>query len=198
MPLPALRLQGSELIDTKTGGQCRRSNLRCGGYNSTATFIVYKPPQTGSSQPCAQDATALGQTPSPLTISSQSLDRVSFQTRILDEYWEDFFPKAVTFHSSLKYEHMGEWAFFVRLSYSAKNLAKTALLAAGLASLGRRKGERRFQLAAMEAYSKALIELNRLLHDSEKSKSDTVLAACKVMALFEVLRLTTSLPVFSR
>jgi hypothetical protein len=59
-------------------------------------------------------------------------------------------------------------------------------MATGLAALGSRTGDRRFQVAAMEMYSRALADVNRSLRDSEKALDVGVLAACKVLALYEV------------
>jgi hypothetical protein len=180
------------LAKVEIGGQCKRSKLVCGGYESTATFIVYKPPQDGSARLSAQHVTALGQKPktaSPLTIASQALEHNALQTRILDDYWESFFPKITSSQS----DYLGEWSLFMRNSYRATDLCKNAFLATGLAALGSRTGERRFQVAAMEAYSRALIDANHALRDSKKNKDIRVLAACKVLALYEVQQ-STSIP----
>jgi hypothetical protein len=146
---------------------------------------VYKPPQDEITQISAQDATELGRkskSVSPVTIASQTMDRISFQTRILDEYWESFFP-SITCNQS---DYLGEWGHFMKNSYRATDLCKNAFLATSLAGLSLRTGDRRFQVAAMEAYSRALIEANRLLQDDQKNKGDNLLAACKVLALYEV------------
>jgi hypothetical protein len=167
----------------RQGGQCKRGKLVCGGYNSTATFIVYKPPH--STPVPAQNVTGLGRNPSPVSIATKSLDRTASQARILDDFWESFFPKCLrpTTNGS---DYLDEWAYFIKTSYDAKSSAKIALLATGLAALGLRTGERRYQVAAMEAYSRALMDVNRALQDSERCKSVNVLATCKILALYEV------------
>jgi hypothetical protein len=169
--------------DLRLGGQCKRGKLVCGGYNTTSPFIIYTPPQ--STHVPAQDVTALGRNPSPVTIATQSLDRTVFHMYILDGFWDFLFPKSLR-PTSIGCDFIGEWAYFIRTSYYAKTTSKTALLASGLATLGLRTGERRYQVAAMEAYSRALIEVNRALQDSEECKRDNVLAACKILALYEV------------
>jgi hypothetical protein len=46
--------------------------------------------------------------------------------------------------------------------------------------------DNRFKYAAIEAYSRALKELNLALQGASKSTCDYILATCKLLATFEV------------
>ena len=80
----------------------------------------------------------------------------------------------------------GSWAFVIRDQCAEDRLIRLGLLAVAYGSVGRRNDERRFAVAGMQAYSAALKEVNQSLQHSEKRKADSVLAACKLLALYEV------------
>jgi hypothetical protein len=151
------------------------------------TFVSYEPKRDVSSgAPTARSVTALGRKDSPVSDSSQALSRSTFQLRVIDEYWQIFFPKvAFSQATSLPTELMGSWAFVVQQSYMEKSLVKTALLAVTLANLSRRSGDKSLGVGAIEAYSTALREVNSSLQDQKRRRSDVLLATIKLLALYE-------------
>jgi hypothetical protein len=80
----------------------------------------------------------------------------------------------------------GSWAFIIRDQCAEDRLIRLALLAVAYGSVGRRNDERRFAVAGMQAYSAALQGVNQALQHPERRKTDSVLAACKLLALYEV------------
>lgn len=65
-------------------------------------------------------------------------------------------------------------------------LIKTGMQALTSAAMGRTHDDQRMANTALQAYSKALYTVNQSLQHPEKCKSDSVLAACKLLATYEV------------
>lgn len=68
-----------------------------------------------------------------------------------------------------------------------ERIVRGALLAIANGNMHRESEDGRFKYAAMEAYSRALRELNVALQGDYQAVSDSVLATCKLLATFEVL-----------
>lgn len=115
-----------------------------------------------------------------------SLSQAAFESSVLGNYWEIYFPKVAYAHQRPSSHDIGSWVINTQQNYARESLVKTSLLAVCLVSLGRRTGEQSFIVAGVEAYCRALRETNRLLQSSENWGQDSLLAACKFLALYEV------------
>ncbi|KAF2435769.1 hypothetical protein EJ08DRAFT_645457 [Tothia fuscella] len=169
-------------------GQCQKAKIICGGYAPSTTFVPFRPERADSAERATgRDATALGLRLSPTSDSGQSLNRTASQSRIIDEYWQIFFPNVVLAQTSasLPIESMGSWAYVVQEAGKETSFVKTALLAVTLANLSRRSGEEGLRIAAIEAYSASLREVNLSLQDPRRQQSDLLLAVIKLLALYE-------------
>jgi hypothetical protein len=175
--------------DLIAGGQCQKSKLVCGGYENSLTFVPFDP-QRSTRPPLvpAQEEPSLGCGASVVALTRQfnSLNQTAFESRVLDDYWEIYFPKVNFAQQAAQFDELGSWVFSIQRSYPDEHVVKTSMLAVGFASLARRSGEKRFSVAAMESYSRVLLEVNRSLQDAERWKKDSVLATCKLLALYEV------------
>lgn len=112
---------------------------------------------------------------------------------MFDNYWDGFFPKANP--KDMRWVPSGEipsrwipaaWIYEIRDLCATDVLIKTAMQANAYSTTGKRKAEKRLDVAGMQAYSLALQEVHNNLKDIRKMKSDTVLAGCKLLALYEV------------
>lgn len=181
------------------GGQCRRSNLVCQGYPSDLTFVRYSPMRVGSShfQANVEDNGGPPQkvmrNPSPLGNSDQSLQNTAVDAYMFDNYWHSFFPRAK--EDEKKWVPKGDaisswipagWIFEMRSYTGSDQLIRTGLQANAYTIWGRKTDDKRLSVASMQAYSMVLQEVHRCLQDPEKCKQDSLLAACKFLALYEV------------
>ena len=65
-------------------------------------------------------------------------------------------------------------------------LIRTGLQANAYTIWGRKTEDKRLSVASMQAYSRVLHEVHRSLQDPTRCKQDSLLAACKFLALYEV------------
>ena len=171
------------------GGQCRRSNAVCQGYPSEFTFVQYTPSSADPSNLLA----AQRHNEAPLSIADRPLMNSAADVYMFDNYWNAFFPKANV--EEKKFVPTGDmrsacipasWIFDMRDFCCSDLLIKTGLQANAYSTVGKKTTEKRLSVAGMQAYALALKEVNRRLEHGEKRKKDSLLAACKLLAIYEV------------
>jgi hypothetical protein len=132
-------------------------------------------------------------TPPAKYAAGQSLMNTAVDTYMFDQYWHSFFPKAKT--EEKKWIPAGEyvsswipasWIFEMRDYCASDVLIRTGLQANAYSIFGKRTGDKRLSVTSMQAYSMVLHEVHRCLEDPERRTQDSLLAACKLLALYEV------------
>lgn len=125
---------------------------------------------------------------SPNKMCSFSLNKSAHENQLLDKYWEQYYPqKAKTpFEHQPSETQLGSWQIAIKDQCLDQRIVRGALLAIANGNMARANDESSFKLATMETYSRVLAELNLALEAADKRTSDSVLAACKLLATFEV------------
>jgi hypothetical protein len=180
------------------GGQCRRSNIVCQGYSSDLTFVRYSPTRVGPSHFSAaahedQLPAIVNRTTPPVTPLDQSLMNSAVDSYIFDNYWHEFFPKAkadekkwIPSGSQISAWIPAGWIFEMRDHCAADAMIRTGMQANAYSMFGKKSDDKRLSVASMQAYSMVLHEVHRCLQDPDRRTNDSVLAACKLLALYEV------------
>lgn len=177
------------------GGQCRRSNLVCQGYQDALTFVMYQ--KTDDKSPLSfvspgqiivrPQSISRSQSPPP-SIASFHLNNSAFEDQLFYQYWDHYYPR--TAKSPLKCAHsntqLGSWQVAIKTQCLDERMVRGALLAIANGSMYRNSEDGRFKYAAIEAYSRTLRDLNAALQGDYQAVSDGVLACCKLLATFEV------------
>ena len=76
--------------------------------------------------------------------------------------------------------------FEMRAKWRDDRLVATGMVALVCAALGRLNDDQRLSTAGLQAYSRALSNINKSLQYPQLSKTDGVLAACKALAIHEL------------
>jgi hypothetical protein len=187
-PFCGVTLKDVRLILNLIGGQCRRSNLVCQGYQEPLTFIMYQQSDGRLHSTGQMIVRPKSTSLSPTTISNFSLNNSAFESQLFDKYWDTFYPQTAKapFGHDPSETQLGSWQVAVKNQCLDDRLVRTALLAIANGSMASTSEDSRFKLAAMEAYSRVLMEVNLALQAADKQTSDSVLATCKLLATFEV------------
>jgi hypothetical protein len=165
------------------------------------TFVSYSPNRVGASHFQANVPSSSGERPRKVTRGesspSQAYDHALLQTAsdtyLIDEYWRSFFPRAK--EEQGKWVPKGDqisswipagWIFEMRDYSNSDLLIRTGIQANAYTVFGRDRGDKRLSIASMQAYSLVLQEVHRCLQDPDKCRQDSLLAACKFLALYEV------------
>ncbi|KAE9980094.1 hypothetical protein EG328_000459 [Venturia inaequalis] len=171
-------LAGSILIFV--GGQCRRSNLVCQGYQDALTFVMYQ--KTDDKSPLSfvspgqiivrPQSISRSQSPPP-SIASLHLNNSAFEDQLFYQYWDHYYPR--TAKSPLKYAHsntqLGSWQVAIKTQCLDERMVRGALLAIANGSMYRNSEDGRFKYAAIEAYSRTLRDLNAALQGDYQAVS---------------------------
>lgn len=188
------RKKGCDL-ERPTCGQCARLNVPCAYDERRFTFVSHDAPEAGSSRLTsrrsgAQPTRSSSNTP-PLASGSQSqsLVRSAFEQQIIGEFWTEFLPKDDIRSRSLAYLDAAPWVEVAQSLATQDTTVRFALDAVAFASLGRIRLDENLQERGIELYGRALRETNRGLQQPTRAQSDGLLAACRLLGLYEQFRL---------
>lgn len=181
----------------KIGGQCRRSNLVCQGYQDALTFVMYGHTDDKNARPVASGQMMVrpkskSRSTSPgtslVTVSSFSMNNSALENQLFYQYWDRYYPQTAKspFENAHSHTQLGSWQVAIKDQCLDERIVRGALLAIANGSMHRASDDGRFKYAAMEAYSRVLRELNVALQGDYQAVSDSVLATCKLLATFEV------------
>lgn len=116
------------------------------------------------------------------------LRRTAFELEILTEFWDCFLPREDPDTVHVGGVYPAPWSHtFLELS-NRDDRVKLALQACALLVRSRATGDQQFRRSSIRLYAEALGRTNQALRDSDAAKSDGVLAACRALANYEVLR----------
>lgn len=175
--------------DLNTGGQCRRDNLNCRGYQNTVTVVHYNPHGHGSTR---YISTSTGRIPvseenaPPITVAGMSLTQASMEFGFVDAYWNLYFPgRDESGIPATEHNYSVTPLFELWNQWRDDRLVKGGMHALTSAIVGRRHNDQRLTNDSLQAYSKVLRDVNQSLQHSDRHKRDSVLAACKFLATYE-------------
>lgn len=125
--------------------------------------------------------------PNPSTSSNQNLERVAIEDGLLDAYCRLSFPNLGTNVSSPGINRPLSITFQIKDRWRDDKLVTTAMRALLMTHFGGMRDDVTMRRSGLEAYQQALLLTNRSLQDPRASRADGVLAACKLLALYEHL-----------
>lgn len=177
--------------------RCARVGVQCSYGGKQWTFVE----QTASSEGPQREIVLRGQrtsnsrrqTPTPSRSipggdSERHLRRTGFEIETLADFWERFLPREDPDTVYVGGVYPVPWSkTFLELSDTDESV-KLALQACALVLRSRATADPQFQQSAIRLYADALGRTNKALQDPETAQSDSVLAACRALANYELLR----------
>lgn len=124
----------------------------------------------------------------PTSASERSLRRADFENATISEFWDRFLPQEdpdTVFVGGVYTAPRRKT--FAELSSSDESV-KLALQACSLILRSRATADPQYRHQAIRFYAQALGRTNRALQNPETAQSDSVLAACRALANYELLR----------
>lgn len=119
------------------------------------------------------------------------LTRPAYEVSYVAKFWEAFLPKDNG--ASVGGVRAGYWVGSVQdLATFNQDVTGAALLAVSTQALGCLSGDPTMLRNGTQLYAKALRKTNQALQDPNGAQSNAVLAACKLLSMFENFRLDAS------
>ncbi|KAK0716139.1 hypothetical protein B0H67DRAFT_582470 [Lasiosphaeris hirsuta] len=170
-------------------GQCRKSAIECAGYDRPRTFVNFT--NTGASSDRDPDTAVIRRDDQNLTANATialpgSLARGAYEVRYLELFWGAYMPTTRDLGVHLTYVNPS-WADAANELYPADDTLRTAMLSLGLATLGRRDGQRWMINEGLGCYVRSLRQMSDRLRQPHGWRSDSLLAASKALGLYELL-----------
>jgi hypothetical protein len=159
--------------------------LECGGYERQRIFVD----QTLSRNkvfPTATIANTSRVSESSEIALPSTLARSAYENKYHGLFWEDYLPHGRAFTPEVAQFTTGKWIDAVHELFLAEPTLRMALLAMSLCSTGRRDGSKWMTEEGVRAYGRALHEMTRALELPTRAKSDGLLAAVRLLGIFEV------------
>lgn len=133
-----------------------------------------------TSQQCKSDPPAFQ------IVLPDNLTRSAYESKSLGLFWELYLPYGQNFTSAQGQFTTGSWLRIVDSIYHREDTLKQALLAMSLGIVGQRHGDTWMTQQGFATHGRALREMSRAVESPERSRRDELLAAARLMALFEV------------
>ncbi|KAL0261775.1 hypothetical protein SLS55_003207 [Diplodia seriata] len=170
-------------------GQCLRSGLECGGYDRQRIFINHTTPPssalTVAAPPARRSSAAPPVVPFDILLPD-ALTRTAFELKSLGLFWEAYLPKSMSFTPKNIQLTTGSWLGILDSIYHRETTLKYALLAISLATIGRQRGDFWMVSQGYDSHGRALREMAYALQTTERAQTDELIAASKLLGLFEV------------
>ncbi|KAL1648405.1 hypothetical protein SLS58_002158 [Diplodia intermedia] len=170
-------------------GQCLRSGLECGGYDRQRIFINQTVAPSSAlavaAPPACRSSAAPPVVPFDILLPD-ALTRTAFELKSLGLFWEAYLPKSMSFTPKHTQLTTGSWLGIVDAIYHRENTMKHALLAISLATVGRQRGDSSMVSQGYASHGRALREMAYALQTTERARTDELIAASKLLGLFEV------------
>ena len=179
--------------------RCERVGVQCSYGAKRWTFVEQRASSEGpqseivlrgqrSSGSSSQVQAAIPPTSIPTGTSERSIRRTGFEIETLADFWERYLPREDpdTIYVGAVYP-VPISKVFVDLADSNESV-KLALQACALVLRSRATADPQFRQTAIRYYAEALGRTNKALQNTETAQSDPVLAACRALANYELLR----------
>ncbi|KAK7728190.1 hypothetical protein SLS57_002660 [Botryosphaeria dothidea] len=134
-----------------------------------------------TSQQCKSDPPAFQ------IVLPDNLTRSAYESKSLGLFWELYLPYGQNFTSAQGQFTTGSWLRIVDSIYHREDTLKQALLAMSLGIVGQRHGDTWMTQQGFATHGRALREMSRAVESPERSRRDELLAAARLMALFEII-----------
>ncbi|KAK4208330.1 c6 zinc finger domain protein [Rhypophila decipiens] len=169
-------------------GQCRRAGIECAGYVRSRAFINMTD-ATGSLSHGRVTVAARATSMSHSTVAlPDDLARAAYEVRYLELFWDAYMPLKSNLGGVEHVTYVNPpWADAANDLYPADEALRTALLALGLRTIGRRDGHQWMVNEGLGAYVRSLRHVSKQLRQAQGWKSDALLATSKVLGLYELL-----------
>lgn len=116
---------------------------------------------------------------------SDTLTRAAYEMRYLESFWETYLPLNKDMDRHVTYVNPS-WADVANALYPTDGALRAALLALGMATLGHRDGQQWMMKEGLNGYDRSLRQMSKQLRKPQGWRSDALLAASKVLGLYEV------------
>ena len=160
---------------------------RCEGYDRQWTFVESDPGSAQNSTVVALRKASRNSSP-PLKFLPDGMNRTAFEAKSLSLFWSLYLPKSGSVSSGIRSLGM-RYPNFTDI-VPTLNLNDTALRPALLALCLSRIGENNKDLPLVEQgikfYGTALRQMKIALEDQQRIRSNEIIAACKLLAVYEV------------
>lgn len=190
------RKKGCDLKKPRCG-RCSRIGVRCSYGGKQWTFVEQKASSEGPTSEIVirgqrTSSFPLQATTPPTSIATgtaeRHLRRTGFEVETLADFWERFLPREDPETVYVGGVYPTPWSkTFLELSDSDESV-KLALQACALVLRSRATSDPHFRHMAIKLYAEALGRTNKALQAPETAQSDSVLAACRALANYELLR----------
>ena len=158
-----------------TCGQCSKAKLACGGYERQRIFIN----ATSTCNICPAGPSEVALQP--------SLTRSAYKDKYFSLFWDIYLGVPIKEASEcLSRFPIGSWRSIAKDLHHQDNLAKKAVLAMALSTIGRKNDESWMMREGLKLCVSALGEARAGLRHPTKWKADSLLLACSAFGMFEV------------
>ncbi|KAM7185206.1 hypothetical protein V8F33_012549 [Rhypophila sp. PSN 637] len=165
-------------------GQCRRAGIECTGYVRSRAFIN----MTDASPSHGRVTVAASATSHSTVALPDDLTRAAYEVRYLELFWDAYMPLKSNLGEREHVTYVNPaWADAANNLYPVDEALRTALLALGLRTIGRRDGHQWMVNEGVDAYVRSLRHVSRQLRQPKGWKADSLLATSKVLGLYELL-----------
>lgn len=167
-------------------GQCLAAGIVCAGYSSEYIWVNNTGTSRNTYTKALYTAQKANQGTSNITLHD-SLTRTAREIKYVDAYWGTYLPNGRPISvSAMRLSTIGWTQFFEELCRADPTL-RYATLAISISIIGAQDGNTQLSLKGLEAYGMAIREMKKSLMDPVRRRGDGLLAAVRVMRLFEIL-----------
>jgi hypothetical protein len=169
-------------------GQCLKAGVECAGYDRPRIFVNATGPGAGNGRtmvPAVPSRGGRDPTAIPSVTMSDGLTRLAYEVRYLELFWDTYLPLNKDLNQQMTYVNPS-WVDAANELYPSDGALRAALLALGLATLGRRDGQQWMMEEGLSGYVRSLRQMSEQLRKPYGWKSDALLAASKALGLYEV------------
>lgn len=117
-----------------------------------------------------------------------SLVRSARQTKYLGTFWSVYLPDGKEFSALARQRTPCGWTDTLGQLYDSEPTLQMAALAISTSVMGGESNDQQLRIKGMQTYSRALQEMSVALKDSKRWLGDGLLAAVRIMELYEVGR----------
>lgn len=171
------------------------AGLVCGGYSREYLFVnstssnsnAYYNTESTSSHGASREEHDSSSSSSSSIVLRDSLARTARDIRYVERYWTAYLPFGRPFTvTAMRLSCVGWTQFYHDLCRSDIRL-RYATLALSLCIIGAEDGNPQLSLKGFEAYGMAVQEMNRSLRDPSGRRGDGLVAATRLLKMYEVL-----------
>ncbi|CAJ2501358.1 Uu.00g042110.m01.CDS01 [Anthostomella pinea] len=173
--------------------QCVQANVECGGYERQRVFLNRTQDTEATSvmvsyrRQSVVKPVARSQSPSTVVGLPHMLAQCAYVDKYVGLFLTEYVPGGrISVAGASRYSPC-DWIDIVYGLHTSERTVHFALLAVSLCGIGRRDGDKNAMAQGLESYSIALHELTQAIRNSTRATENSIMAASKVLTLFEML-----------